>query len=193
MVQEYRSNIYIKAETYIWLSVALMIVPLPWVSAWVIAAVVHECAHLLMLYLLDVKVKQILVGAGGAIIRIDHIVWWKEALCAVAGPAGGAFLCVTAGLFPRLAVCGMIQTVFNILPLYPLDGGRILYCIANRVFGNHAAGGICAAVSAISIVILFVLCLHFRLGASAVVFLFVLAFRYIPVKFPCKQRRQIVQ
>ena len=52
-----------------------------------------------------------------------------ELLSALAGPAGGFMLFALHPVLPRLATAGLVQSVYNLLPVYPLDGGRIFRCI----------------------------------------------------------------
>lgn len=54
---------------------------------------------------------------------------WKEALCALAGPVGSFSVVLLAEYFPEAALFGLVQGLYNLLPVYPLDGGRILRCL----------------------------------------------------------------
>lgn len=48
----------------------------------------------------------------------------------------------------------VLIAIFNILPIYPLDGGRIVNCFLNIIFGNMNAKKITNDVSIIFTIIL---------------------------------------
>lgn len=178
---------------YILLSIALLIIPLPWLAAWVVAAAIHECCHYLALRLLKVEVISVVIGAGGATINTGPIPWKKEVFCALAGPVGGLLLCLGAVRFPRLAVCAMAQSAFNLLPVYPLDGGRVVRCIVLRLFGDSAARTVCFIIGVLCFVFVIAFSVYWELGIAPILLVFLFAIRYIPIKIPCKHGKQIVQ
>ncbi len=109
------------------MALLLLTLPLPWLAAAVTAAVIHEMGHLLALRLLGTGHSEIRVGCTGAEIHTAFSEPWRELVCAAAGPAAGLLLLPAARWFPRIAVCGLAQSVYNLLPVYPLDGGRMLH------------------------------------------------------------------
>ena len=56
----------------------------------------------------------------------------REAICALAGPLGSFSLLLISEYFPEAAVCGLIQGAYNLIPVYPLDGGRLMRCLLPR-------------------------------------------------------------
>lgn len=107
----------------------LLTLPLPWLAAAVAAAGIHEAGHLLAIRLLGADARKIQVGPTGAKIHTAFSEPWRELLCAAAGPAASLLLLLAIRWFPRTAVCGLVQSTYNLLPIYPLDGGRMLFCV----------------------------------------------------------------
>lgn len=102
----------------------MLVIPLPWVVGMVLAAAVHEAGHLAALWMLDKPVLGLEIDIGGAVIRTASMNPGQELICALAGPAAGAILCISWQWYRELALCGAVQTAFNLIPVYPLDGGR---------------------------------------------------------------------
>ena len=116
----------------------LLILPLRWSMAMFLAAAIHECCHLLCLRLCGVPVWRIHLDLHGAVIETAPLLPMQEVLCAAAGPVG-SFLClVFAQWFPPLTLCGFLQGIYNLLPVYPLDGGRMLHGILHLIVPNRA-------------------------------------------------------
>ena len=95
--------------------------------SFLLSVLVHELGHLLAIKLWKIPVRNIVIGAGGAIIETGAIGLLAESCCAAAGPAAGiVFALAIARTLPQTAVVSVFLSAVNLLPLYPLDGGRIL-------------------------------------------------------------------
>ena len=114
-----------------WLVLGLMVLlfPLRFLAGVVIAALVHELGHLTAVLLTGGRVLGIRLHAGGARIETAPMEPGNAALCALAGPALGALTVLAWRWFPELALAGLVQTAFNLLPVPPLDGWQLLSCL----------------------------------------------------------------
>lgn len=130
--------LYIDPFFLIFIAFLLLVVPYPWLLAAGISGAFHEICHIAAIYLIGGKVQKITVGLGKTVIDTHFHNAFSEMLCALAGPAGSLFLVLFSRQFPRLALCGMIQGLFNLLPIAPMDGGRILRCLLSMVVPTTA-------------------------------------------------------
>lgn len=108
------------------LALMLLLLPLPWVLAALLAAAVHELCHAAAIYLLGGRIYRLRIGVGGMGMETESLPPGKELIAALAGPFGSALLILFSRWLPRTAVCGAVHCVYNLLPLFPMDGGRIL-------------------------------------------------------------------
>ena len=108
------------------LALMLLLFPLGLVAGILLAALIHECGHLIAVRLTGGRVLAIRLHAGGARIETAPMEPGKVAVCALAGPGAGALTIFAWRFFPEMALAGLVQTVFNLLPIYPLDGGRVV-------------------------------------------------------------------
>ena len=129
----------IEADGGFWLVLGLMVLlfPLPVVSGILLAAAIHEMGHILALQLCGGRIHRISLRAGGAVIEAAPLSAGRELVCILAGPAAGALTIFSWRAFPELAIAGLVQTAFNLLPLPHLDGGRAMrnICCKLRRFG----------------------------------------------------------
>ena len=115
------------------LALMLLLFPLRFLVGVLLAALIHELGHLLALKIAGGRVLSIRLRSFGARIEAAPMSPGRTALCALAGPAAGALTIFAWKSFPELALAGLVQTVFNLLPVYPLDGGRALRNICCKI------------------------------------------------------------
>ena len=82
-----------------------------------------------------------------------------EIICAIAGPIGSFLLIAVAPRFPRIAVCGIVHGIYNLLPLFPMDGGRVLRCVFYALFSPPLAQKLLSWVQWIAVAVICVGCI----------------------------------
>lgn len=140
-----KTDLNIDTGALILIALMLLALPLQWIVAVVIAAVIHELFHYFALRLLGVHINRVKIGLFGAIMDVEAMPPHKEFLCALAGPLGGILLLLLSRWIPRIAVCAAAQSFYNLLPLYPLDGGRAIRSVV-RMLSPHREGKVCNAI-----------------------------------------------
>ena len=131
------------------LALALLVLPLSWLAAAVTAALFHELCHGAVAVALGGSLGNIRLGERGASMEVGGLSNGRELLAAAAGPVGSLGL-LLGRCFPRLALCGLVQGFYNLLPIYPLDGGRILFCLIRFRHSEGVALKICRRVGALA-------------------------------------------
>ena len=112
----------------------------------VLSILVHEMGHVFAAWRLGIPVSAPLFIPGfGAIILQKQAAksTWDEALIGIGGPIGGtiaglislALFWVTGNpLFKAIAYTGFFLNLFNLIPVFPLDGGWITGAISPRIW-----------------------------------------------------------
>ena len=169
------NNITIEYSFYLFAAIFLLLIPLRLALAWVIAVIIHEFCHYLALRACRVSIISASISAAGIKMETELMTVRQEFICALSGPAGGFFVLIFARWLPCTAVCAFIHSLFNLLPVYPLDGGRALRCLLYKLFGDQHGEKLCAwagyAFSAMLVISAIVLSLRFNMGILPVVLL----------------------
>ena len=131
-----RDIISVSADFYIAMAAGLLLLPLPWISAWLFSALFHELCHYIALRICGYTVSGIRISLKGVFMETEALSAANEAICAYAGPIGALVLLLLARRFPRVAVCTIVQSLYNLLPIFPLDGGRGLGCFLRKLLGD---------------------------------------------------------
>lgn len=114
--------------------------------------VLHELGHAAAAARYGIRTPDITLLPIGGVARLDHIPEepWREIAIAVAGPAVNVAICLVlaamlggvpsplegltvedprGGFLPRLFWVNAFLVLFNLLPAFPMDGGRVLRAV----------------------------------------------------------------
>ena len=195
--------ISIQPVFFIALSLAVVFVPLPWLISWMAAVVIHEIFHLTALKLCRFPIVQIRLCAAGAEIDAQMYPGIKMAICAMAGPFSGFLLLPVIHIVPRVAICGLLLSLSNLLPIYPMDGGRILFGVLSYFLPETTVNTIMRYIQYAAYVVIFGLLIfatvYMNMGIITVgIVIVIMAKKYLAKRGPssynmdkCKMKRYI--
>lgn len=118
------------------LALCCLMIPLDWMAAAILAGLIHELCHVLAVFLVKGRIYEVRITPFGATMDISCDSVPAELICAAAGPIGSFSLLLLAQCIPKITLCGLIHGIYNLLPIYPLDGGRVLHCITRILFSR---------------------------------------------------------
>lgn len=177
-----KTSIFIDFSFYIYLAFGVLLVPLRWFMAWLAAAAFHEICHLLLIRWHRIQILQVRFTGWGVFMQTAPMNRKEEFLCALAGPLGGIALLLFLRVMPRLAICAAIQSAYNLLPIYPFDGGRALHGVLTCLFPYDKVRCVefCAAIVVFSTLtfLSFIVCFKVRAGLYPMAFVVLLWLRY---------------
>lgn len=182
------------ADVCIFAALALLLLPLKWIFAGFVAALVHECGHFLALRLCGVRVFRVTIGTDGAVMETEEMTDVQELICALAGPCGSVLLLSLIRFFPELGICAGVQGVFNLLPVLPLDGGRVVRSLLGMICPRwrDVIGYWIQWVAAAAVLSAGIYGLRY-LGSGAMVMAVLILVKASVRKIPCKDERERVQ
>ena len=120
-----------------------------------VSIILHEAAHGLVSTLLGQQPNSVEITPLGAVMRLDeeeHLLPVKRLLVILAGPAMSLVLCWASVLFQTpirqaLFLSNLSIVLMNLLPVLPLDGGRLLMLLLDRFFSKPVATRVIKCIS----------------------------------------------
>lgn len=115
-----------------------------------LALLIHESAHALCAYALGVRVEQIELMPFGGAVRLEGfatLLGWRGAVIAAAGPLANLLLIMGCATLVRYEICtpetlralvdcNAVLMLLNLLPVLPMDGGRIVCALLAHFCGD---------------------------------------------------------
>ena len=114
----------------------------------VISAAVHELGHYAALCALGARPYLLRLELTGAAMYFDEsrLSYGREIIAALAGPLAGLILAIAAAIMRAHALAGvsLVLSLFNLLPIGGLDGGRVLAAALSMIMPPERARSICS-------------------------------------------------
>lgn len=183
---------------YIHITTILLFILLLWAPAIVLIyfslmlffIVLHEYGHCIMAAKCGWKVHDVTMWPIGGLASIETSDESpkNEILVSLAGPAVSLFLTLLFcpiliyGLYVhniKVAICGLMLSainlailIFNMIPIYPLDGGRVLRALLAYKFGYVKGSRIALRLGLFGGAIMAVVCMWYGLLSASIIFCF---------------------
>ena len=190
-------SVLIEPSFYIGICIMLLLIPIKWVLAWFTAIFFHEACHFFAILLLKYNIVYIKASISGVTIKTGQMKESHELIVALAGPTGSLLLLLFAEYIPALALCALFQSAYNLIPIFPYDGGRALRCIFLTVLPGETGEKMFRFVEKIVLMLLALICVclmvRFNLGFFPILMLLSVLVKMGLLKNPCKPRKQRVQ
>ena len=155
-----QNRISISGGFCVTLALLLLFVPLRWLTAAAVAAVWHELCHYFAICLMCRMPVNMRLYSFAAYLQLPQMGRGREAVCALAGPIGGLCLLFFARWMPRVAICAAFQSLYNLLPIFPLDGGRAIRCVLQLLFSPPVSEKISSVIGSFCKIAIWFLALY---------------------------------
>ncbi len=151
-------------SVYILLICALYTNSLVLMLLFLFSIIAHEIGHLLVLKIYKQKILKLNLSMFGGELcaSIENLSFLRQLVVNLAGISVNLLICVIIGLLNNdskllndLYLYNKILIIFNLLPIYPLDGYRIIEGLINHIFQKNQFF-IITNISIVFLIILFI-------------------------------------
>ena len=130
--------------------------------ALIVSVLFHELGHSVVALSFGGRVRDITLMFFGGVATIYNEPRdpWRQAAIALAGPGAGIVLWIVCGwlvpfvpfplfkyAFYVMGVYSLYLSIFNMIPAYPMDGGRVLRAVLSQFIGRIKAAKIACTVA----------------------------------------------
>lgn len=169
-------KIRLHLKIFIFIAIFILTKQIEIYSLLMIFAILHELGHMIAGIILGFKVDTIEIMPFGLSVSFEGKVEYynkkikkaskltlKKLLIAIAGPCVNVIFAILFLSFPlsifnieaqTIVYANILIAIFNLLPIYPLDGGRIIKYVIHIICGKKDASYYINKISYISVVIL---------------------------------------
>lgn len=186
------SRLSIDSGAFLLFAMLLLLLPVKWIAGFILAAVWHESCHYAALSVAGIPVRGIRISMGGMVMDIPELSQRVECICALAGPVGGLLLLICYRWFPEACLCALVQSIYNMIPVYPLDGGRVFRCTVGWLCPRYS-DRICTVVEMVTLVCILLFGTAFHWGIVSLFAICLLVGKLLRGKIPCKLYKLRVQ
>ena len=173
----------------LWFFLLLLFLPIFDFISIFIAVLVHELSHAFVAKRLNYRVGSLTIDLFYGSAEVESVANHKDnILICLAGPLSNLILYIVSYLLnmvlPSTFMTSMMNInlvlfIFNILPIYPLDGGRITKSILSKIFGNKSGSYYNGMLSLLFSVLMFLFAINCGFIILAI---FSLLFSYMSFK-----------
>ncbi len=133
-------------------------------------ALLHEIGHLIMGLVVGLQPKEMKITPVGISITFQNEIGYytpnqkmlKEIAVAIAGPLVNIVVVILCCIFPfpssLIWIVNLVLAIINLLPIYPLDGGRIVKSIVARLHSDEETEAYMHTISNTMLIILTIVC-----------------------------------
>lgn len=162
-------QIKVNLQIFIFLLIFYLTKQLEIYAVLMLLAFLHECGHLLAGLLLKLKPRKLEINPFGLAVIFEEFgsknnsFEWKKVIISAAGPLTNIII-MLAVIFTNPPIADLTKEIiiysnlliiaFNLLPIYPLDGGRIIKGILYIYKGRNAADNISNKIANIGAILL---------------------------------------